>query len=148
MVPVAGRAKISARSRFQRFGPPSRFCDIWTKARVCEGGERDFLNHSLHTPHEPSPNSQPPSSTLHPPAHAHPTVERPRRVLVAGQVRARDDGPHRDPAGGRALLDEARMVVCVVFCAVNAPRSAGRGRGGTGRRSAQGTRLCRGVCVL
>ena len=127
---------------------PLSFCAFYSRARIFDGGERPLLNHSLHTSHGPFPNTQPPTSTLHQPAHAHPTVERPRRVLVAGQVRARDVGPRRDPAGGRALLDEMRTEMCVVVCAAGAPRSAVRGRAGTGGRSAQGTQPCRCVCVL
>ena len=147
MIPVAGRAKTSTWSRFQGFGPPRPFCAFYSRARIFDGGERPPLNYSLHTSHGPFPNTQPPTSTLHQPAHAHPTVECPRRLLVAGQLRTIDVGPRRDPAHGRALLDEMRTIMCAVLCAAHALRSAVRGRGGTRRRSAQGTQFCRCVCV-
>ena len=130
------------------FTPSGRFASRCLKrdfARVVKVALR-----TLHFTHhkKPTPHAQPPTTPLHTPSHNNCTVERPCCVLVAGQVHAINAGVRRYPGGGRALLDETRMVVCVVFVAVTTTCSAGRGRGGSRCRSAEGQLTLRCVCGL
>ena len=75
------------------------------------------------------------------------TLNAPRCLLVAGQVRAIDAGPAHDPGEDRALLKEMRTVMCVFLVAVNGTCSAISGRVVVGCRHVPGGRTCVGVCV-
>ena len=76
------------------------------------------------------------------------TVEHPRHLLVAGQVRAINAGLAHDPGAHRALLDRLRIVMCVVFAAVNFTCSAGRARVAAGCWWVLGSLTCRCVYRL
>ena len=129
------RAAVQERRQFHylcvfpprgRFAPVEQMREFAMEVRV----KSNTYPSTHHNNPLRNPSDHPACPTLPPSTYL--TVEHPRHLLVAGQVRAINAGLAHDPGVHRALLDELRIVMCVVFAAVKFTCSAGRARAAAG----------------